>query len=271
MVVEENKTYADVLGAKTAPYLNGLARDYGSFAALDAGFPPPCPSLAAYLILTSGDGHGICDDKAPAAHPIDGPSIFSQLSGAGREWRVYGESMPTPCAAVDSPDRRYAVRHTAAPYYTAIRAECAKWAIPMGTPAAGAFHHDLTAGALPPFSLAIPDVCGDMHGGQSCQGDEVGTGDDWLRRFLPAVMAGPDYTAGRLVVIITWDEGSTTDNHIATLVISPTTRRATVTQPVTLCAVARLTSRIVDVPPLGCAASAPDLVAAFGLGPHPAT
>ena len=65
LVVEENKTYDQVLGAARAPYLAGLAATYGTATALDAGYPAKCPSLAAYIILTSGDDHGICDDKGP--------------------------------------------------------------------------------------------------------------------------------------------------------------------------------------------------------------
>lgn len=264
LVVEENKTYDQVLGSGRAPYLDSLAGTYGTATALDAGYPAKCPSLAAYITLTSGDDHGICDDKAPRSHPLSGDSVFGQVAASGRDWRVYAESMPAPCALTDSADGRYAVRHTAATYYTDLRDDCARKVVPMGTTERGEFHDDLAAG-LPALSLLVPDVCHDMHGDSFCPGDDIRGGDDWLHDVLPAVLASPDYTSGKLAVVITWDEGSKKDNHIPTLVVSPTTLRRTVDTPTTLCSVLGLTSEVLAVDPLGCAADAPGLAGAFGL------
>jgi hypothetical protein len=264
VVVEENKTYDEVLGSGRAPYLDSLAGTYGTATSLDAGYPTQCPSLAAYIVLTSGDTHGICDDNAPAAHPLPGDSIFGQVAASGREWRVYAESMPAPCSLKNSADNLYAVRHTAATYYTEIRDQCAKRVVPMGTIGKGAFHDGLAAG-LPALSLLVPDMCNDMHGESACHGDDVRNGDDWLHSVLPEVMASPDYTSGRLAVVITWDEGSPNDNHIPTLVISPTTLHRKVDAPTSQCSVLALMSEVLAVKPLGCAADAPGLAAAFGL------
>lgn len=264
VVVEENKTYDQVLGADRAPYLAGLADTYGVATALDAGYPPKCPSLAAYIILTSGDDHGICDDEAPAKHRIGGDSLFGQVAASGREWRVYAESMPAPCSLTDSPDGRYVVRHTAATYYTDLRADCEKWVVPMGTMSQGAFHDDL-GGGLPALSVVVPDLCHDMHGDASCPGDDIRAGDDWLHGVLPGLLASPDYTSGRLAVVIAWDEGSKKDNHIPTLVISTTTQRRMVDTDETLCSVLGLMSEVLAVDPLGCSAAAPGLAGAFGL------
>ncbi|BFU47801.1 hypothetical protein [Krasilnikovia sp. MM14-A1004] len=66
LIMEENHEYGTIIGDPDAPYLNDLATTYGIARNLDAGYPPQCPSLAAYLLLTSGSTHGICDDRAPA-------------------------------------------------------------------------------------------------------------------------------------------------------------------------------------------------------------
>jgi len=267
VVVEENQTYNEILGSgKNTPYLKALAATYGVATNLQAGYPEQCPSLAAYIILTSGSTHGICDDKPPAAHPLPGDSLFRQVKAAGREWRVYAESMPSNCAMVNS--GTYAVRHTAAPYYTDIAADCRNWDIPMGTLQAGPMHDDIQAGRLPAFSLVIPNVCSEMHGGTGCTGNVVRAADDWLHGLVPFLTSSPDWRAGRLTVIITWDEGTKKDNHIPVLVLSPHTSRVRSDLAATQCSVLRLISDVVKVAPLGCAADAPSLTAAFGVAPH---
>ena len=263
VIAEENHGYDQIIGDLDAPYLNQLAGTYGSATHLDAGYPPGCPSLAAYILLTSGTTSGICDDKAPKAHPLQGDNLFHQVSSNGREWRDYAQSAPTACALTDKGD--YLVRHVPATYFRNIRADCARWVLPLGDPDGGALHDDVAAGALPAFGFISPDACHDMHGAPGCAAGRVATGDRWLRSWLPLVLAGPDYRAGRLVVIITWDEGTSRDNHIPTLVISPTTRQVSADQPFTHCSTLRLMADLLGVRPLGCAASAPGMAAAFRL------
>lgn len=259
MIAEENHTYDEVFGAGRAPYLTRLASEYATITGMDAGYPPSCPSLPAYLLMTSGSTHGVCDDAGPDAHPIGGPSIFSEVESAGLQWRGYAEGMPGPCARNDAAAGRYLVRHAPAPYYTSLAAHCPSWDLPLGTPAAGALHDDVAAGRLPAYAFVTPDACDDMHGAPGCPGDLVATGDQWLSGWLPQILAGPDYRAGRLVVVITWDEGSTSSNHIPTIVVGPTGRGVRVTAPVTHCGLLGWEERILGLPLLGCARTAPAL------------
>jgi hypothetical protein len=267
VVVEENQTYNQVLGSgKDTPYLKQLAATYGVVTNMQAGYPARCPSLAAYLILTSGSDHAICDDKPPKDHPLPGPTLFSQVKDSGREWRVYAESMPTNCAADNSGN--YAVRHTAAPYYTDIAADCRNWDIPMGSLQAGALHDDIANARLPAFSLAIPDVCHDMHGGSGCPGNVLTAADDWLRGLVPQLISSQDWAIGRLTVVITWDEGSSTDNHIPALVLTPHSSGVRADGQTSQCSLLRLVSDVLQVAPMGCAADAPSVSAAFGIHPQ---
>jgi hypothetical protein len=66
-------------------------------------------------------------------------------------------------------------------------------------------------------------------------------------------------------VIITWDEGTGTDNHIPTIVVSPTTRHVAVAEPLTHCATLRTVEDLLSLPPLGCAATAPTMTSLFRL------
>ena len=59
-----------------------------------------------------------------------------------------------------------------------------------------------------------------MHGAPSCTTTLVKRGDDWLAQWMPKIIASDDFQQARLVVIITWDEGSATNNHIPTLVVA---------------------------------------------------
>jgi hypothetical protein len=265
LVAEENHSYREIVGDPRAPYLTELARTYGNATRLRAGYPARCPSLAAYILLTSGTTAGICDDRGPRAHPMAGDNLFHQIAATGRGWRAYAESSPGACVLDDSADGRYLVRHVPSTYYVDERADCARWTVPLGTLSGGALHDDVTAGRLPALGFVTPDACHDMHGAPACPGAGVREGDDWLRSWLAQVLAGPDYRSRRLVVIITWDEGSGADDHLPTLVISPTTHRVTAAGPYTHCSTLRSVSEVLRVPPLRCAATAPSMVSTFHL------
>jgi len=266
MIMEENADYDQIIGSPKLPYLNGLATTYGLATSLKAGYPAQCPSLAAYIILTSGSDHGICDDRLPRAHPLAGDSIFSQVVKAGREWRVYAQSMPANCTVTDTPDSLYVVRHAPAPYYVDQRSFCQHWDVTMGTPAAGALHDDVAAGTLPAYSMVTPDTCHDMHGAPSCETGKLAAADAWLADWMPKILAGPDFTSGRLVIFITWDEGTATgDNHIPALVLSSTTRHVTAADAWTHCSTLRTQEDLLGLPPLACAGRTSSMVTAFHL------
>jgi hypothetical protein len=230
---------------------------------MDAGYPTGCPSLAAYLIMTSGMRDGVCDDAPPAAHPIKGENIFHQMAASGREWRNYAESMPSSCTQTNTGN--FLVRHAPAPYYVSERSRCRTWMVPLGSLTSGALHHDVVTGALPAYSFVTPDACDDMHGGSGCAGGLIETGDRWLRGWMEQIMAGPDYRAGRLVVFVTWDEGDVWSNHIPLLVMAPGIQHKVIKRPITQCDMLRTVEQILRVSPLGCAAKATSVQADLGL------
>lgn len=263
IIVEENHGYGQIIGDRDAPYLTELARTYGSASNFNAGYPVRCPSLAAYILMTSGTTDGICDDKEPRKHPLAGDNIFHQVRTSGRQWRDYAETAPAPCTLTSR--GRYLARHVPATYYLDERAACRRWVVPLGTPSAGALHDDVAAGWLPAFSFVSPDACHDMHGASDCPTAMTAAGDRWLRSWLPRIMSGPDYRAGRLTVIITWDEGTSSSNHIPTLVIAPTVRHIRAPEALTHCSLLRFVEDELRVPRLGCAAQATSIGPAFRL------
>ena len=211
---------------------------------MDAGYPPQCPSLPAYLLMTSGTTHGVCDDAGADAHPIGGASIFSEAEeNAGLQWRSYAESMQAPVSgrrcrgALPRAARARPLLHGSRqplPYLGTCPCELSGQHM----------RDDVAAGRLPAYAFVTPDACDDMHGAAGCRGDLVAAGDQWLAQWLPQILAGPDYRAGRLLVVITWDEGSTSNNHIPTVAVTPTAHGVSVTVPVTHCGVLALEERL---------------------------
>jgi hypothetical protein len=201
----ENKAFTDISGNPSAPYINSLM----SQCAVAHVAATTHPSLPNYIALTSGSTQGVADDKPPAAHPLNAPSIFSQLNG---NWRSYAESMPHPCTLTNS--GKYAPRHVPATYYTNIRSICKSHVLAYSTKVP-----DLSKGA---FTMITPNLTHDMHTGATLR-QEIANGDNYLKGFLPQLFAKPIYQSGSTEVIVTWDEGNAISNVVPGIVISKST------------------------------------------------
>jgi acid phosphatase len=209
LIVLENKTYDQIVGAKTAPFLNQLIATSGLATKYQA---VTHPSLPNYLALFSGSTHGVSDDKP---HDITAPTLADQLEGAGKTWRVYAENVPTGCdtsaTAHDGPDGSgtYARKHEPAISFTSISgnpARCANVVPFKGFDPAAAN-----------VELIVPNLCNDMH---DCS---VAVGDAWLRGFLPTITGSAAYRDNG-VVVLTFDEGAdgtNPPNRVATIISSP--------------------------------------------------
>jgi phosphatidylinositol-3-phosphatase len=199
-IVMENHAAGQVVGSSSAPYLNSLAAKCGYATNF---YAESHPSLPNYIAMTSGSTQGVTDDAAPSSHPLNVPSIFSQLGG---DWKSLQESMPSNCAKASS--GQYAVKHNPAAYYTNIAAACAAQDVPLGA------SPDISA----KFTFITPNMCSDMH---DCS---VNQGDSWLATWVPKILDSPEYKSGTTAVFLTFDEDDMgSSNHIATLVLSPST------------------------------------------------
>ncbi len=211
IILEENKSQAAIIGNPSAPYINQLANKYSvatNYSAITH------PSLPNYIALTSGTTAGIVNDCNPpnSGCQANVANIADRLEQAGKSWKAYAESMPASCYANNSGS--YAVKHNPFMYYPNIRNNsdrCKSHIVPFSQ-----FSADLNSPAgLPNYSFITPNMCNDMH---DCS---VQTGDAWLARLVPQILASKTFTKQHSLLVITWDEGSRTDNTIPTIFAGP--------------------------------------------------
>ena len=261
----ENHSYGDIIGNKAqAPYLNALASECG----LATNYHNISHrSLPNYLAATSGRGrNGLpvlswADCSPSMACDTSAASIFGQ----GETWKAYQESMPSNCARSNSGE--YAVRHNPPPYYEKLSG-CASQDVPYAQLAT-----DLAANAVPAFSFITPNLIDDMHDGTVAQGDA------WLASHLPAILNSAAYRADDTAIFITWDEGSggyplencaakasDASCHVATIVVSPSTRAGTTSGTLfNHYSLLGTAEQLLGLPRLGQVSSYPTMTAAFRL------
>ena len=243
------ENHSSVLRSSAATYERSVA---GACASALNDADVGSPSLPNYIGATSGSTWGIGDDAGPGSHRLTADNIFRQVRAAGGSERSYEEDMMAPCQLTSA--GRYAVKHNPAAYYDGAddRVACGRDDVPL-VPGLGA---DIDAGTLPTFAFVTPDLCNDTH---DCG---IGTGDAWLARWVPRIVAGPDYRAGRTAVFVVWDEPT----PMAELVIAPSVRPGTtVATRTTHYDLLRTTEEMLGLPLLGAAGTALDLRPQLGI------
>ncbi len=210
-IVMDNKSYSSIIGSPNAPYINGLAAQCGLATNFHTGESTALPSLPHYLAMTSGSTQGVTDNKPPSAHPLNVPSIFSQLGTGG--WRALEESMPSNCYRYSSGS--YAARHNPAAYYSNIRSQCTAQDVPLGAAP------DISA----PFTFLTPNLTHDMSktATNTSVASQVKAGDDWLATEMPLILNTPEYLSGSTAVFLTWERATSATDQVPTLVVSPYT------------------------------------------------
>ena len=232
------------------PWTYQLATQYGYATDFHA---MTHPSLPNYLAIAGGSTFGVQNDADPSAHPLSGQSVLGQALAHGLTSGVYADAMPAPCTLTNA--GRYAVRHNPWTYFVDERAQCQSYDTPLDR-----FAGDVRSGNLPDAGMVVPDICNDAH---SCP---LATADNWLRQQVGLAMSGPDYRAGRLVIVVTADEDDGSQgNTVLTLVVHPSVRGVVVSSPLSHLSLSRLYSEVLGVPPLRDAASAPSMATAFHL------
>jgi hypothetical protein len=211
VLVLENREYGQVIGNRSAPYINGLARQY---ALATRSYAIRHPSLPNYLALTGGSTFGIDSDCTDCSVP--GSGLAGQLDSRRISWKAYMESLPHPCFT-GSGAGEYAKRHEPFLYYRALaghKADCDR-IVPLTQ-----LTTDERAKGLPRFIWITPNLCNDAH---DCP---ISTADRFLRDLLPALL---ERLGSNGVLFLTFDEGTSDDaccklaagGHVITIVAGP--------------------------------------------------
>jgi hypothetical protein len=238
VVVEENRSYADIVGNPSAPYLNHLASTGTSFTRLSALTHPSQPN---YVALFSGSRQGLTDDSCP--HTFNSANLATQLRRAGYTFAGYAESLPSVgfrgCAT-----GAYLRRHCPWINFTDVPRSASRPLTSLPT----------DFGRLPSLSFVIPNVDHDMHDGT------IGQADTWLRTHLAAYASWA--AQHRSLLIVTWDEDDgSVANHIPTIVTGAGVPHSPSAQPATLYSLLRTLEDSFALPALGEAARARTLTA----------
>jgi len=208
LVVEENHSYAEVIGNSSLPYLNSLASQYGVAAQY---FANAHPSLPNYLMLTTGLTESFDDNFSGT---ISDDNVVRELVKAGKTWKAYQESIPsTGYLGLDAPP--YLRHHNPFSYLSDVQNDASQAAniVPFTQ-----FATDLGNNALPQFSFITPNLNDDAHDGS------LAGADAWLQANIAPLIASPAFQSGGLL-IITFDEGDASDvehggGHVATVIVS---------------------------------------------------
>lgn len=215
VLVLENLEYGQVIGNRSAPYINRLAQQ-GALATRSFGITHP--SLPNYLALTGGDTFGIASDCTDCS--VRGAGLAGQLDAKGVSWKAYMEGLPHPCfTGASSGD--YAKKHDPFVYYRALvadRAACAR-VVPLTQ-----LYQDERARSLPRFIWITPNLCHDAH---DCA---ISVADRFMAHLLPPLLTR---LGRRSVLFLTFDEGASDDGccrraaggHIVTIAAGPAARR----------------------------------------------
>jgi hypothetical protein len=189
VVVFENHDRSGIADSGAAPTFRAYA---GRFASLPGYRGVAHPSLPNYLALVSGSTQGITGDCTTCT--IAAESVADSLDAAGLSWKTYAEDLPSP-GFLGAKHRLYGKEHDPLVYFDSIatQPDRLRRIVPFAR-----FHDDLAAGALPRFSLVVPNLCHDLH---VCP---VATGDAWLKRFLRELLRSRQMRRG--VVFVIFDE-----------------------------------------------------------------
>ncbi|HLK54322.1 MAG TPA: alkaline phosphatase family protein [Candidatus Angelobacter sp.] len=219
LVVLENHSFGQVIGNPAMPYLNGLATAHSLAADYFANAHPSIPN---YFMLTTGNLETF-DDNFPGT--ISDDNIVRALTGAGKTWKAYIESIPSVGYTGPSAGT-YLKRHNPFAYLTDVAGSPAQAAHMVPFPQLSA---DLNAGSLPNFVYILPNSQDDAHdcpgGGSSCTDDQqLAAADAWLKANIDPVINNPKF--GNSVLIITFDESVATDftnggGQVATVLVGP--------------------------------------------------
>lgn len=223
IVVEENKSFSQIIGNHDAPYLNALAQRGMLFT---QSYGVTHPSQPNYLALFSGSTQGISSNVCPLE--LKTSNLGSALLSQGLSFTSYAESMPED--------------HSVCMYAAYMRKHnpVSNWK------ALAAFNQPFTAfpqdfSKLPTVALVVPDQLNDMHDGS------IARGDAWLAQNIERYAQWA--LTHNSLLIVTWDEDDGSEgNRVATLLVGERVKSGKSAQRINHYTVLRMLSEMYGLP-----------------------
>jgi phospholipase C len=191
LIVEENHDFGQIIGSRSAPFINHLGADGTVLTHYDA---ITHPSLPNYIALIAGSTLGIHRDCQTCQ--IHGTNLIDQLQAARISWKAYYQGLPAPGSSVTSAG---AYTKSVDPFLhfsdISTAPARARRVVPLSQ-----LRADLLHNRLPRFVVISPDLRHDMHSGT------VAGGDGFLRHLYLELSAAPALR-DNLRLVVTFDEG----------------------------------------------------------------
>jgi acid phosphatase len=237
IVIEENRSQANIMGNKSAPFINALA---AGGAMMAQSFAETHPSEPNYLALFAGDTFGVTKNVCPV-NAGAAPNLASELLAAGYTFGGYAEDLPAVGSPVCSAGK-YARKHVPWANFSNVP--------PANSVPFSAFPMAANFANLPTVSFVIPNNDNNMHDGS------IAAGDAWLNRELSAYA---DWArANNSLLIVTWDEDDgSTRNQIPTVIYGAHVQPGTYNEPISHYNVLSTLEQMYGLPKTGNAAIAP--------------
>ena len=280
LIVLADQRFDTLFDPAAAPYLAGELRPKGLLLShLYAVGHESLPNGIALLSgrLTTDVTRGNCPVYGgECLQAPDVPTLAGQLTGAGKTWRAYVESIGSPCRHPDpdAPDPwqgmragdPYATWRDPFVYFHEIidSPDCAGSVVGLDSLASDLADKDAT----PAFSYLVPDLCHDGRADVCAPGAPSGTGaaDAWLRTVLPQILDSAAYKDDGLV-IVTSDQAAGDDaacctlprpggGRVGALLLSPLVEPGgEITRPMSHLSILRLLEDLFGLEPLADAGS----------------
>ncbi|KAG6853123.1 hypothetical protein C0991_006733 [Blastosporella zonata] len=173
------------------------------------------PSQPNYIAGVSGEYFGMDSDDTVDI-PSNVSTVVDLLEDKGISWAEYQEDMPStgflgsfPNPVTGSSD--YMRKHNPLISYTSVSGNADRLSnIKNFT----LFEEDLAANQLPQWIFITPNMTNDGHD------TDVTFAGNWVKSFLPPLLANPNFNDDKTLVILTFDEvGSTIANRVFALVL----------------------------------------------------
>jgi phosphatidylinositol-3-phosphatase len=246
VVIEENHSYAQIIGSSSAPYINSLAGQGASFTDSHAATHPSEPN---YLALFSGSTQGLTDDSCP--HTFSGANLGAELIAAGLSFTGYSESMPsdgyTGCTSGE-----YARKHNPWVDFSNVPAASNRTFAAFPSSASGGSGY----AGLPTVAVVVPNLLDDMHDGTVTQGDT------WLKKNLSGYATWA--RANNSLLVLTWDENDgSSGNQIPTVIVGANVKPGTYSENISHYNVLRTIEDMYGLPHAGASAGATPITDIF--------